>query len=279
MARPLRIELAGGIFHVTSRGNRKEDIFEDDVDRQEWLSIMGRVCGRFNWRIHAYCLMSNHFHFIVETIEGNLSKGVRQLNGVYTQYFNRRHKKVGHVFQGRFKAVLVEREAHLLELSRYVVLNPLRAQMVKNIEHWPWSSYLAFCGKQAKQPWLETDWILEQFSRKRSIAIDLYINFVREGVGLPPIWRGLKKQIYLGSDDFVNSTLIKIKQGEPNINDVPKLQTLPVAKPLSKYEKLFPERNDAIREAFNSGGYTMTAIGDYFNLHYTSISRIVNRDD
>ena len=101
MARPLRIELAGGLYHVTSRGDRRENIYDSDKDRIEWLSILGKVCDRFNWRCHAYCLMDNHYHFVVETVEGNLSKGMRQLNGVYTQYFNREYNRVGHVFQGR----------------------------------------------------------------------------------------------------------------------------------------------------------------------------------
>ena len=144
MARPLRLEFAGAVHHVTSRGDRREDIFLDDDDRQAWLSVLGQVCDRFNWVVHAYCLMSNHYHLLVETVEGNLSAGMRQLNGLYTQRFNRRHGMVGHLFQGRYKAILIQKEAHLLELSRYVVLNPVRASMVATPEAWPWSSY-TFC--------------------------------------------------------------------------------------------------------------------------------------
>jgi REP element-mobilizing transposase RayT len=277
MSRPLRIELAGGVYHVTSRGDRQEDIFEDDDDRVEWLSLLGCVCGRFNWRIHAYCLMDNHYHFVVETAEGNLSKGMRQLNGVYTQYFNRQHSRAGHVFQGRFKAILVEKEAYLLELSRYVVLNPIRAKMVKNIEDWKWSNYLAFCGLQNKQEWLEADWILGQFSKYRAVAIKHYRNFVREGVGLPPIWSNLQKQIYLGTDQFVGAMLEEVKKQSVSLNDVPRLQTRAIGKPLAEYAKEYSDRNVAIREAFTSGDFTMKEIGDYFDLHYTSISRIVNQ--
>ena len=100
MARPLRLELAGGLYHVTSRGDRREDIYRDDEDREMWLAVLGEVCQRFNWRVHAYCEMTNHYHFVVETPEANLSKGMRQLNGVYTQRFNRRHGLVGYLFQG-----------------------------------------------------------------------------------------------------------------------------------------------------------------------------------
>ena len=129
MSRPLRIELAGGLYHVTSRGDRRENIYDNDEDRKEWLIVLEKVCERFNWRCHAYCLMDNHYHFVVETAEGNLSKGMRQLNVVYTQYFNRQYNRVGHVFQGRYKAILVEKETYLLELSRYVVLNPVMAKI------------------------------------------------------------------------------------------------------------------------------------------------------
>ena len=127
MSRPLRIELAGGLYHVTSRGDRREPIYRDDQDRVNWLTAFGEVCARFNWRCHAYCEMTNHYHVVVETPEADLSKDMRQLNGVYTQQFNRRHDLIGHLFQGRFKGILVERDAQLLELGRYVVLNSLRA--------------------------------------------------------------------------------------------------------------------------------------------------------
>ena len=113
MARLQRIELAGGIYHVTSRGGRRKAVYRDDQDRADWLWVLGEVCTRFNWRCHAYCEMSNHYHFVIETPEANLSKGMRQLNGVYTQHFNRRHGLAGHLFQGRFKAILVERDAKL----------------------------------------------------------------------------------------------------------------------------------------------------------------------
>ena len=126
MARPLRIEYPGAVYHVTSRGNARKKIFLDDIDRDEFLATLGWVVERFGWGCHAYCLMDNHFHLLIETPKPNLSLGMRQLNGVYTQRFNRRHKRVGHLFQGRFKAILVERDSYLLELARYIVLNPVR---------------------------------------------------------------------------------------------------------------------------------------------------------
>jgi len=150
MARPLRLEFAGALYHVTSRGDRREDIYLDDDDRAAWLAVIGDVCARFNWIVHAYCQMTNHYHLLVETVDGNLSKGMRQLNGVYTQRFNRRHGMVGHLFQGRYKAILIQKDTYLLELTRYVVLNPLRARIVSRLE----------------------DWLLSQFGRERQRAIE-----------------------------------------------------------------------------------------------------------
>ena len=134
MTRPLRLEFAGALYHVTSRGDHREAIYLDDIDRMAWLDILALVCKRFNFVIHAYCEMTNHYHVLIETIEGNLSQGMRQLNGLYTQHFNRRHRLVGHLFQGRYKAILVQKESYLLELTRYVILNPIRARMVRSLQ-------------------------------------------------------------------------------------------------------------------------------------------------
>lgn len=135
---PLRIEFSGALYHVTSRGDGQKDIYLNDLDRREYLSVLSEVCKRFNWTVHAYCLMSNHYHLLLETPDGNLSQGMRQLNGVYTQRFNRNHKRVGHVFQGRYKAIIVQKDTCLLELARYIVLNPVRAGMVHAAKDWPW---------------------------------------------------------------------------------------------------------------------------------------------
>src|SRR3972149_4573760 len=165
MARPLRIEYPGALYHVTARGNAREAIFRDDPDRGAFLVILGRVVERYNWLCHAYCLMGNHYHLLVETPDGDLSKGMRQLNGLYTQRSNRRHRRVGHIFQGRYKAILVDKDSYLLELCRYIVLNPVRAHLVKSVERWPWSSYRATVGERAAPAWLSTEALLAQFGR------------------------------------------------------------------------------------------------------------------
>lgn len=278
MVRPLRLEYAGAIYHVTSRGDRQEYIFEDDEDRLQWLDNLSKVCSRFHWRIHAYCLMDNHYHIVVETADANLSNGMRQLNGVYTQYFNRRHIRVGHVFQGRFKAILVNKENYLLELSRYVVLNPVRAHMIRNIDEWQWSSYLSMTGGNTPPDWLETDWLLSHFSKQRKRAIEKYINFVREGIGLPSIWNDLKKQVFLGDDKFIDELQKKVNKKE-FLDEIPALQKRAVAKSLSYYQNKYEDKNKAITVAFLSGSYTMKEIGEYFGKHYTTISRIVKQNE
>src|SRR5574340_1187213 len=157
MSRPLRLEFESALYHVTSRGDRREPIFEDDADRNSWLEVFGQGLERFDATAFAYCLMGNHYHFVVQTRQPNLSRLMRQINGVYTQSYNRRHDKVGHLFQGRFKAILVDENAYLLEVCRYVDLNPVRARMVSHPADWPWSSYLAHVGSQAAQAWLRSE--------------------------------------------------------------------------------------------------------------------------
>jgi putative transposase len=275
MARPLRIEFPGGLYHVTSRGDRREEIYLDDADRTNWLTLFGHVCKRFNWVCHAYCLMDNHYHIVVETAEGNLSKGMRQLNGVYTQTFNRAHNRVGHVYQGRYKAILVEKESYLLELSRYVVLNPVRAGRVKDVDQWPWSSYSAMIGKSSRPEWLQTDWILGQFGKQRKRAVAAYRDFVCAGVGLPSVWNDLRGQIYLGKEEFVE-TMQQHVQSASNISEIPRAQRRAKAKPLSYYSS-FNDRNAGIAAAYLTGDYTMKAIADEFGLHYATVSRIVKK--
>lgn len=147
MSRPLRIEFPGAIYHMTARGDRREPIFVDDEDRNSLLDVVAKAMQRFDAQALAYCLMGNHYHFVLQTRQANLSRLMRQINGVYTQAFNRRHSKVGHLFQGRFKAVLVDRDAYLLAACRYVELNPVRAGIVDTPNAWPWSSYLAHVGE------------------------------------------------------------------------------------------------------------------------------------
>jgi len=165
MARPLRIEFEGAVYHITTRGNARSSIFFTDSDRHAFVEILAEAVDRYNWLCHAYCLMTNHYHLLIETPERSLSRGMRHLNGVYTQCMNRRHKRTGHMFQGRFKSILIQKESHLLEVARYVVLNPVRADMVARPGDWPWSSYAATAGQGPIPHFLTVAWILAQFSR------------------------------------------------------------------------------------------------------------------
>ena len=207
VSRPLRLEHPGAVWHVTSRGNERREVFADDADRERWLRVLAQAVVLFAWRLHGYVMMGNHFHLIVETPPPTLSRGMRHLNGVYTQLFNRRRDRVGHLFQGRFKSILVEKESHLLELLRYVVLNPVRAGLVRSAQDWRWSSYRATAGDVAAPPWLETAWSLAQFGPLPGAA-RRYREFVAAGGDVPrDAWSGLRGQIYLGSEAFVEGAL------------------------------------------------------------------------
>ncbi|MBS4097912.1 MAG: transposase [Sulfuricella sp.] len=279
MTRPLRLEFPGAIYHVTARGNARAAIFLDDEDRSLFLAVLSECVKRFGWLGHAYCLMDNHYHLLLETPAANLSEGMRHLNGIYTQRFNRRHARVGHVFQGRFKAILVDRESYLLELCRYVVLNPVRAGMVTEAAQYAWSSYLATLGAAPVPSWLHTDWLLGQFGKNRTSARRKYEEFVAGGMGNQPPWGELKGQILLGSEQFVNDLqpLIADKTGHREFSRGQRLVNRP------SLISLFPDqvrmdkplRDEAIRRAFMECGYSMADIARASGMHYSTVSRVI----
>ena len=273
MSRPLRLEFEGGFYHITSRGDRKEIIYESDADRRGFISLLASVCKTFNWSCHAYCLMDNHYHLLVETPEANLSRGMRQLNGVYTQQSNRRHKRCGHVFQGRYHSVVVDKESYLLELTRYVVLNPVRAGKVRGAQEWPWSSYRAMIGLAKKPEWLQVDWLLSAFGSSKSSAIHEFEKFVADGIDTPSVWKDLRQQIYLGDDNFVEKMQHLIDRNT-DLSEIPRTQARPQPQPLDEFLRLERDRDRAIARAYQSGGYTLKEIAAFFDLHYSTISRI-----
>jgi REP element-mobilizing transposase RayT len=273
MARPLRIEFAGALYHITSRGDRREPIYDDDQDRERFLGVLAEVVQRYNWVCHAFCLMTDHYHLVIETVEGNLSQGMRHLNGVYTQASNRRHHRNGHLFQGRFKGVVVDKDAYLLELSRYVVLNPVRARMVESPDQWPWSSYRAMIGAESAPEWLAADGLLGLFGSVRTEARRRYRRFVTEGVG-QDIWAGLRQQIYLGDEAFVERVQAEA-QLEGDALSVPQAQRRPPPPSLADIAARHPERNDAILAAYSTGAYSYREIGKHFGVHLATVGRIV----
>jgi len=274
MARPLRLEFAGALYHVTARGDRREPIYEDDEDRGAFLDIFGTVIEDFNWVGHAYCLMGNHYHLLIETPDANLAKGMRQLNGSYTQWSNRHHRRVGHLFQGRYKAILVDKDAYLLELCRYIVLNPVRARLVRSAGLWPWSSYRAMLGTQEAPKWLSVEALLLQFGRSRSLARQRYAQFVAQGVKAQSPWDNLKGQIYLGDERFVERMKRKLDRQSDDIN-IPLVQRRGPAPSLAHIQRANKERDKAILKAHDTGHYSYTEIGEHFKVHFTTVGRIV----
>ena len=275
MARPLRIEFEGALYHVMARGNARADIFLEDGDRQVFVENLGRVCGRFQWRVWAWCLMGNHYHLLVETLEPTLSKGMREVNGVYTQAFNRRHGRTGHVLQGRFKAPLVDKDSYLLELSRYVVLNPVRAGLVESAGDWVWSSYRAIMGKAAIPDWLAVDETLALFHAQRGPARRAYARFVAEGIEVADPSADCPRAGFVGDEGFVERVLgrLDVSTLSPEVarKDRP-------ARSLEVLARTSANRNEAIRRAYATTAYSLTEIAGYFGIHVSTASRIAREE-
>jgi putative transposase len=277
MSRPLRLEFAGALYHVTSRGDRREDIFHDEIDRHAWLETLSQCCERFGWIIHAWCQMTNHYHLVIETPAPNLSAGMRQLNGVYTQTYNRRHSRVGHVYQGRFKAILVDRDSYLLELLRYVVLNPVRAGMVTHVSEWPWSSYPAMMVEDEAPSWLNCQWSLQQFGKQAKTQRVRYAQFVAQGLARGRIWDGLKGQIFLGTDAFTEVMQQRlVEEAKHAQTEIPRAQRKALAKSLDYYRDSFQDSKLGMTAAYATGDYTLQQIADAFGVHYATVSRAVS---
>lgn len=282
MSRPLRIEFEGAVYHVTSRGDRREPIFADDTDRQRLLAIVGQAMERFEARVYAYCLMGNHYHFVLCTAQPNLSRLMRHVNGVYTQDFNRRHDKVGHLFQGRFKAVLVDRDAYLLEVCRYVELNPVRAGLVDEPRAWRWSSHAANAGLAPAPEWLDTatlhgHWLgrdpRNAADRRRAAA--RHARFVAEGRDQPLWSQALQQQIFLGDDDFVARMQQRMGAPQRTASEVPAAQRRGRGKSLDQLLREAPSREEALRLAHADAGLTMTEIARQMGLSVSRVSRLI----
>ena len=274
MARPLRIEFSGGLYHVTARGNARQAIYADDTDRTLFLKLLEKACCRYDWYCHAYCLMSNHYHLLIETGTPSLSKGMKYINGSYTQAYNRMHNRVGHLFQGRYQAVLVEKDSYLLELARYIVLNPVRARMVRSAKDYQWSSYRETAGLIEVKPHLTTDWILSCFAKQKRQAQESYRQFVQAGKNQPSPWEMLKNQIYLGSDEFVESMQCKLDPDQ-SLKDIPRKQKQAPPKPVAYYQRRYKNRKAGMARAYLSGHYTLSEVGEFFGVSYATVSRAV----
>ncbi len=228
MARPLRLQYPGALYHLTGRGNERKDVYRTDEDRRAFLVILAQAIERYRLILHAYVLMDNHYHLLLETTEANLSLAMRHLNGGYTSYFNRTHNRIGHPFQGRYKAILVEKESYLLELSRYIHLNPIRAKIKVELKRYPWSSYPDYIGIRRSPAWLSLETVLKSIDEKRGKSQRAYKHFVeegaREGVGQP--WESVLGQVILGGKTFVQSIQARL-QGKRD-REIPSLRLLAV---------------------------------------------------
>jgi len=278
MARPLRIEYEGALYHITTRGNAGNSVFLADADRHAFLDLLAEAVRRFSWICHAYCLMGNHYHLLVETPVANLSSGMRHLNGVFTQRSNRRHGRAGHLFQGRYRSILVERDSHLLELARYIVLNPVRAGLSRAPDSWRWSSYRATAGLAASPEFLCVDWILSQFGSDARAAAGAYREFVRQGRGCH-VWDELRSGHIMGTDAFVErlAPLLRAVKDETEIPRLERLAARPRLETLFQGVKDKPTRDARIHEAMRTHGYTLREIGEHLGLYYSTISVIAQR--
>jgi putative transposase len=271
MARPLRICFPGAVYHLITRGNAKEAIVRDDIDRTAFLRTVERVVERFGWFCHSYCLMDNHYHLVIETPQPNLSNGMRQLNGLHAQFFNARYDRCGHVFQSRFRSLLVEKDSYLLAVARYVVLNPVRAGICDGPEQWSWSSYRATAGLDPAPGFLTTDWLLAQFAPTRRLAQRRYRAYVDAGIAyaLEERVRGER----LGGADFLRET----HGYDPPLAEIPRRQVEP-----------FPPRLDEIfagnwptpiARAYRRHGYTLRQIAEHLECSYSTVSRRLRREE
>jgi putative transposase len=250
MARALRTDFPGALHHVTSRGNERRPIFFDDRDRLMFLSFLGQAVLRFGWSLSAYVLMTNHFHLVVQTSEANLSRGMHWLNTAYVVWFNRRHQRSGHLYQGRFKAFLIEKETYFMEVLRYVVLNPVRAGMVERPDDYPWSSYRATAGLETAPDWLDLANALGPFAPDREIAEAYYREFVAQKIDSKErLWEKLVHGIFLGGEQWTRK-MRKVIDSKPRSSDHPQAQ-----RGVGR-----PKMADVITAVAKATGQTRTAI-------------------
>jgi len=265
MPRSPRIVYPGALYHVTSRGNERKAIFRSDTDRAIFLELLESTIRRFSWICHGYCLMGNHYHLLVETPKPNLARGMHRLNGCYAQSCNRRWSRVGHLFQGRYHGIVAEKEAYLLELVRYIGLNPVRAGWRDAPEEWPWGSYPALVGLSRAPSWLTTAWVLAQFAPDRGRARERLREFVWARIADPaPL--PVRNDLYLGTDAFIDRVDARV-MFEIEHESQPARPAL---------ETLFAESSRPL-EAAREHGYTLREIADATGRHYSTISRRLHR--
>lgn len=273
MSRPLRIEIDGALYHVTARGDRRSTIFRTDSDRLTWLTLLGDTCARFDFTVQAYCQMGNHYHLVLATRQGQLARGMRHLNGNYSRYFNRQHALVGHVFQGRYKAILCQQETYLMQLARYVMLNPVRAGMVALPEHWAWSSYRATLGSESAPAWLDVGGVLAAFGERPTTAAWRFEQFVRDGIGVESPLKSVNCDLVLGDEAFRGRVLGRHVAGD--LNEIKRLQRRATVPPLAAYFPMGCDVKEGMALAYRSLAYSMAEIARHCRVSVRTVSRAV----
>lgn len=275
MGRPLRIEYPGAFYHVTSRGNERKPIFLSQKNYERMIGYLESATERYGAQIHCFCLMSNHYHLLLETPRGNLRQILHHLNTSYTNYFNAKMGRAGHLFQGRYRAILVDKDYYAMELSRYIHLNPVRANMVKDPLLYPWSSYKGYAGERTEWHWLKTEWILGQISRNDKRARKGYRKFIGEASGKAvrnPLEQVVSSAI-LGSEEFVDWVREKWVEKRAYHRDIPSLRQLSKWPGLlsiqREAESLFGKRADESRRvalylSHRLSGQSLGEIGRHF---------------
>jgi len=282
MSRPLRLQLPGGVYHVTARGNDRRPIFEDDDDCARFLIVLASTVARYHVLCHAYCLMGNHYHLLVQTPEANLSAAMRQLNGVYTQRFNRRHERCGHVLQGRFGAQLVDGDAYLREVCRYIVLNPVRACLVAHPGEWRWSSFRATAGEAAVPGFLTVAWVRSlSGARTQAEAVRRFVSFVEAGIGAPEsvVDRFSPRPVM---SEALTGQLVDQCREAVQCTEFPRAQRFGSRPPLAHLlggVTSKADRNTRAVVAVRDHGYTMREVAEFLGLHYITVGRALARTD
>ncbi len=287
MARPLRITFPGAFYHVTSRGNERKAVFKSKRDREKFLEYLESATQRYNALIHTYCLMNTHYHLLVETPSGNLPQIMRHINGAYTTYFNVKRDRSGHLFQGRYKAILVDIDEYAKELSRYIHLNPVRAKIVETPEDYEWSSYKFYIGRQKAANWLYRDFILGYFGKKLSSAQTGYQKFVNALAHQDydsPLDQVVSSTL-LGSADFIafiKDNFLSVKKPDKELPALKELAKKTIQEIFEKVELVFTRDKVLARTVKmylcqRNTGKKLKEIGMHFGIGESGVSQVCRR--
>jgi len=293
MSRPLRIEYPGAYYHVMNRGTARQKIFLNDQDRQRFLDLLGQTCQMWGVRVYAYCLMDNHYHLLVETTDAALSRAMRHLDGIYTQRFNRAHRRDGPLFRGRYRAILIEPEEYFMAVARYIHRNPAEARVGVDISRYPWSSHRWYLDKKRCPEWLNTDCLLSRFGKGRQ-GVEAYREFMEGEVEeeLREFYHGKYLRPILGSKDFVERVKEEIEERvkrDEEISDARRLLRPGIGQIVSATARVYGKKEEEFRKKRRGhgnearamamylcrelGGHRLREIGVVFGLEkYSSVS-------